>query len=130
MPALEPLRGTRVVADAAAIDAARWLGGDVQVLRWAPDEAFALDATGVDVDDPHAVVETEVGFVGVWVDPDQIAWDHLEWPIPALRQGMVLQGAVAGVPAKVWWPDDAPRALIVTHAAYADELTDRLGWDR
>ena len=44
--ALEPLRGLRVVADPAALDARRWRGDrDVTVVRFAPDDAFALGAT-------------------------------------------------------------------------------------
>ena len=35
------------------------------------------------------------------------------------------QGAVAQVPARVWLPDDGD-ALLITAAAYADELESRL----
>ena len=64
MPVLEPLHGLRVVADPAALDAARWAGTDVTVLRFAPDDALAIGATAVDLADPHAIVEPEAGFVG------------------------------------------------------------------
>jgi len=62
VPALESLAGLRVVADAAAIDRARWSGdGEVTVLRTAPDEAFAIGATEVEIDDPNAIIEPEPG---------------------------------------------------------------------
>ena len=116
-------RGLRVVADPAALDAATWRGpAEVTVLRLAPDDAFAIGATEVDVDDEHAIVEPEPGFAGAWcrsktspprrvVAPDQR---------PALAQG-----AVANVPASFWLPDDGD-ALLITAAAYADELASRL----
>ncbi len=123
MPALEPLRGLRVVADPAALDSARWHGADVTVLRLAPDDVFALRAETVDIDDEHAIVEPEVGFAGAWLPVEVIA-HHLEWPLPAERPALA-QGFVATVPAKVWLPDDG-EALLLTAAAYADELAGRL----
>ena len=42
-----------------------------------------------------------------------------------LHQAHCAQGAVAQVPARVWFPDDGD-ALLVTAAAYADELAGRL----
>ena len=123
MPALEPLRGLRVAADPAALDVARWHGPDVTVLRLAPDDALAIGAETVDVDDEHAIVEPESGFAGVWLPVEVIA-HHLEWPLPAERPALA-QGFVATVPAKVWLPDDG-EALLLTAAAYADELAGRL----
>ena len=123
MPALEPLRGLRVVADPAAIDAARWQGDDVRVLRFAPDDAFAIGAEAVEVDDADAIVESEAGFAAAWATIDEIV-PHIEWPLPTTRPALA-QGSIAGVPAKVWLPDDGG-ALVLTAAAYADELARRL----
>ena len=124
MPALERLTGLRVVADPAALDAATWHGSaDVTVLRLAPDDAFAIGATEVDIDDEHAIVEPEPGFAGAWVPLEDVA-HHLEWSLPAERPALA-QGAVANVPARVWIPDDGD-VLLVTAAAYADELESRL----
>ena len=120
----ERLRGLRVVANPAALDAATWSGEDVTVLRIAPDDAFAIDATGVEVDDEHAIVEPEVGFSGAWVELDAVR-SHAEWAIPKARPALA-QGNVATVPAKVWLPDGGGTVLLITPAAYADELAARL----
>jgi hypothetical protein len=96
----------RVVADPAALDAARWRGEDVSVLRFAPDDALGLGASAVDVDDVDAIVEAEAGYVGVWLSIGDLE-RHLEWPLPTERPALA-QGAVAGVPAKVWLPADGP----------------------
>jgi hypothetical protein len=123
--ALEPLAGLRVVADPAALDAARWQGDEVTVLRFAPDDAFAIGAVGIDVEDDHAIVESDVGFVGAWLPLDAVL-AHVEWSMPVERPALA-QGSIAGVPAKVWLPADADGdALVVTAAAYADELAGRL----
>ena len=55
---------------------------------------------------------------------------HVEWPLPSERPALA-QGAVAGVPAKVFLPDGiggagAGDVLLLTATAYADELMDRL----
>ena len=74
------------------------------------------------VDDPHAIVVDEPGFVGGSVDLDVVR-RHTEWPLPTDRPALA-QGSIAGVPAKLWLTDDG--ALLVTHAAYAADLEDRL----
>ena len=126
MPALEPLRGLRVVADPVALDAARWRGDAVTVLHFTPDDAFAIGADGVEIDDEHAIVEPEPGFAGGWLLIEAIE-RHIEWPLPIERPTLA-QGFVATVPAKVWLPDDRDdgTVLLLTAAAYADELADRL----
>ncbi len=129
MPALEPMPGLRVVADPAALDRASWWGDrDVTVLRLAPDDAFAVGARRVEIDDEHAIVEAEAGFVGAWLTAEEFAaWvqPRIEWPLPADRP-TVAQGAVAGVPAKLWLRVTGG-ALLLAQAAYADELAGRLG---
>ena len=126
MPALEPLAGRRVVASAAALDRATWSGSDVVVLRLAPDEAFGIGATAVELDDADAIDETEHGFVGARLSAVDLAevLAHIEWVLPT-ELGALAQGKVAGVPAKLLI--GAP-TLLVTNAAYADELRERLGW--
>ena len=125
MPALDRLRGLRVVANPASLDGAAWHGDNVMVLRFAPDDAFALGARTVDIDDPDGIVEDEAGFVGAWLDPAEIE-PHTEWPLPAERPALA-QGSIAGVPAKLWLPGEGD-ALLLTAAAHAHELETRLGW--
>jgi hypothetical protein len=114
----------RVVADPAALDAASWQGDRVTVLRFAPDDAFALGADGVDVDDPDAIVESEAGFVGAWL-PVSALLAHIEWSLPIERPDLA-QGSVANVPAKLWLPAEDGDALLLTAAALADDLMSRL----
>jgi hypothetical protein len=124
VPALDRLPGLRVVATPAALDAAAWRGpAEVTVLRLAPDDAFAIGATEVDVDDEHAIVESELGFAGTWLPVEALA-HHVEWSFPTERPALA-QGAVANVPARIWLPDDG-HALLITAAAHADELESRL----
>ena len=125
MPALDRLRGVRVVAEPGAVDRATWHDHDVTILRFAPDDAFGLSARTVDIDDERAIVEDETGFVGAWLDPD-VVQPHIEWPLPAERPALA-QGSIAGVPAKLWLPADGD-ALLLTAAAYAHDLETRLGW--
>jgi hypothetical protein len=126
VPALEPVEAWRVVASPAAIDAARWFGDAVDVIRIAPDEALGIGATGVTVDgDPDAIVEPERGFSVALLGRDEAALAaHTEWPIPAAA-GTLAQGKIAGVPAKLVAGDPA---ILVVQTCYADELTRRLGW--
>jgi hypothetical protein len=124
---LEALPGVRVVADPAALDAARWTGDAPLVLRFAPDEAFAIGATDVTLDDPDAILEPENGFVGAWLTVEEVLHlvvPHVEWPLPEARP-ILVQGTIAGVPAKLWLERD--RALLLGLAAYRDELEGRLG---
>jgi hypothetical protein len=120
---LETIPGLRVVADPSALDAARWAGDAVTVLRFAPDDAFAIGARSVELDDADAIVESETGFVGAWVPLDHVL-PHLEWPLPAERPALA-QGSIANVPAKLWLPREGD-ALLLTAAPYAAELAGRL----
>jgi hypothetical protein len=122
VPALEPLVGVRVVAEAEVIDALEALGTGATILRFAADEALVIGA-GVTLDAP-AIVEDETGFVAFTVDRDVLE-RHVEWRLPSM--GGIGQGKVAGVPAKVAWLSDS-HAWVVTQAAYAHELAERLGW--
>jgi hypothetical protein len=137
--ALEPLPGLRVVAAPEALDGARWVPGDAVVLRFAPDDAFAIGARIVEIGDADAIVEPEPGFVGAWLTADELLHDvvpRIEWSLPTERPALA-QGNVAGVPAKLWLTrgqdsDDAEgsdgtdQVLLVVLAAYADDLAGRL----
>ncbi len=125
MRALETLPGLRVVATPESLDGALW-SEDAIVLRFAPDDAFAIGMSDVALADDGAIVEPERGFVGTWLTRDELVdhvQPHIEWPLPAARPALA-QGLIAGVPAKLWLADD--RALLLCAAAYAHELTERL----
>lgn len=123
---LEHLVGTRIVATPAALDAARW-PDTARVLRIAPDEVFIVASVSADsVSDPHAIIVPDAGFAGVWVAAPE-ALDFLErsceWELPADRPAFA-QGAVAGLPLKLWFEHD--RVLFIVPAPYAADLEERM----
>jgi hypothetical protein len=123
---LESLAGLRVVAQPGALEAATWDGdGPVTVLRIAPDEAFAIGASGVEVDDEHAIVEPEPGFSGARLDSAGLesVLAHVEFRLPLERPALA-QGKVAGVPVKLLLDGDG--ALLVVQTAYTADLEARL----
>jgi hypothetical protein len=123
VPALDRLRGIRVVADPAAIDAlVASLPARTTALRFAPDEVLVVAVASIRLDDPHAIVEDETGYVAITVER-AVVERHIEWVLPAA--GAIAQGSIAGVPAKLTWLPDG-RAWVVTQAAYAHELASRL----
>ena len=136
MPALEPLVCTRVVATAAAIDAARWPAGSI-ALRVAPDEALIInhgaaggaeptDLAHVWAADPHAIVERDAGWCAAWV-PSHHAIELIEracrWELPRARPAFA-QGALADLPVKIWFEHD--RVLFIVAAPFAADLEARL----
>ncbi len=128
MLVLEAASGLRVVADPAALDGASWSGdAPITVLRVAPDEAFAIGATAVEVDDAHAIVEPEAGFSIAALDDAALAsvLAHVEFRLPDDRPALV-QGKVAGVPAKFLLRGGSVPALLVVQTAYVADLEARL----
>lgn len=126
MLALEPVRGIRLVADPAAIDRATWVGHVEVVMRLAPDDALALGAERVEVDDEDAIIDEETGYVGARLTPAQVEElivPRIEWPMPAAPA--LAQGLIAGVPSKLWLHADGS-GLLLTNACFADDLRRRL----
>lgn len=128
MPVPEPMIATRVVATPAALDAVAW-PADALVLRLAPDEVIALAEVGQDVilpHDPHAIIFAETGFASAWIAADE-ALDFLEraceWELPRQRPAFA-QGAVTGLPLKLWF--EADRVLFIVPAPFAADLEERL----
>ena len=134
MRELERIAGTRIVARPDAIDAATWPDGTV-ALRLAPDEVFitsTIDAASID--DPHAIVEPETGFAGVWLDrPTAIDFLQREcdWELPATGRGdsdsdapAFGQGLVAGLPMKIWF--ERERVWLIVAAPFGEDLMERL----
>jgi hypothetical protein len=134
VPASEPfeffaLRGIRITAAPAAIDAATWPSSAI-VIRIAPDDAFVIDASlddavGIIAADPHAIVEDEPMFRGAWLDGAQLAHlaDRLEWPLPTDRP-VLAQGMAAALSLKLWLEPD--RTLLVVSESMLHEVIERL----
>lgn len=118
--------GTRIVALPSALDAASWPDGAL-VFRVAPDEVLV----GSEVDapmiaDPHAIVERETGFSGVWLDAAAargVLERECDWELPVDRPAFA-QGMVAGLPVKLWFERD--RVLFIVAAPFAEDLMERL----
>ena len=131
MPALESVVGVRIVATPAAIDGATYEPSKgLQLWRTSPDEGFAWHPERpptVILDDPEAIIEPEHGFVRALLTPSDLedVRRHVEYPLPTDLPALV-QGKVAGVPARLALFGDS--AILLVHAAYADELRERLGW--
>ena len=127
MPELRPFLASRLVAAPTALDAAVWPDGAL-VLRLAPDEALVLPPLdSVSVADPHAIIVAEAGFLGAWVAAEP-ALAFLEracaWELPSARPAFT-QGAVAGLPVKLWLEPD--RVLFLVPAPFAPDLQERMG---
>jgi hypothetical protein len=126
--------GVRVVASPEAIDRATWEDNgpgpdefEPLILRFAPDEAFAVGATGVQIADPDAIVEPETGYLALMLPVDEFVdfvLPRIEWPAPNTRPAFT-QGSIAGVPAKLYI-DTTGAATVFVLAAYLDDLLPRL----
>ena len=134
MLALETLFGTRINALPAALDAANW-GPDTIAMRISPDDLFVYNDMfspkniGVDAIraiDEHAIIESETGFSGTWLAPNQFdeILTHIEWSLPTERPALA-QGFIAGVPAKLWLTDDI--AMLLCGRPNIADLIERLG---
>jgi hypothetical protein len=120
----EPLRGLRVVADPAVLDAVvAALPAQSTTFRFASDEALVVGIASLRLDEADAIVEDESGFVAIRVER-AVVERHTDWAIPTER-GAFAQGAIAGVPAKLAFLPDG-QAMVVVYASYADELVERL----
>ena len=86
--ALEPMPGLRVVADPAALDRASLVGATATSPSFdSPRTRRSPSARrSVEIDDEHAIVESEAGFVGAWLDRRgvrDVGPAAIEWPLPA-----------------------------------------------
>ena len=121
----EALVARRAVATPTALDAATYPIGAL-ALRLAPDDVLVIGDGPLTIDDPHAIVEDEHGFVSLtfsWARYEAVVAPFVDWSLPLQRPALA-QGYVAGVPAKLWL--DTDRVLLITNAAYAHELVGRL----
>jgi hypothetical protein len=91
------------------------------VLRLAGDEALVVGEGEILLDDLHAVLEPDAGFVSIALDPGQAAAfiaAHCDWEPPPAGLG---QGLVAGIPAKVLRQPE--RVLVIVPTPFAHELS-------
>ena len=126
--------GVRVVASPDALDAADWQDAgpgpdefEPLILRFAPDEAFAVGATGVHLDDPDAIVEPELGYTAIMFPVDEfidVVLPRMEWALEPTRPAFG-QGSIAGVPAKLYI-DSTGAATVFVMGAYLDDFLSRL----
>lgn len=126
----ERLRLLHAAANPAALDSAVW-GAGVVVMRVAPDEVLALTDIAPDLSsDPHAVVRPDHGYAAVWLadgQARQFLARHCEWApprLPTTGRSAFAQGAVAGLPLKLWFEHD--RVLILVPAPFATDLEERM----
>jgi len=126
--------GVRVVATPEAIDAAAWQDAgpgpdefEPLILRFAPDEAFAVGATGVHLDDPEAIIEPELGYTAIMFPVDEfidVVLPRIEWPVAPTRPAFC-QGSIAGVPSKLYL-DTTGAATVFIAGSYVDDFLSRL----
>lgn len=132
VPALERLPAFRLVATPAALDAVR---GPMKglVLRTAPDEIIVIldntDGSGglgaMSIEDEHAIMAVDSSLMGEWVAAAEaldILQRESDWELPTRRPAFA-QGAVAGIPVKLWLEDD--RVLFVVAAPFAADFQER-----
>ena len=127
MARFDTLHGLRIVADPTAVDTVvAGLAAAVIALRIAPDDLLLVGYVGTPAcGDPHAIIETDLGFSGAWFtrsEFDQIVRPHMEWSVPTA--GRLGQGMIAGVSSKVHV--DGQTVLVVCPSAFVDELEARL----
>lgn len=126
----ELLEATRIVADPSALD--RIEAPDAgYLIRLAPDDLLVLPALdGVEVDDPHAIVEPECGFAGARFGNSDLAslQSACEWEFPDERPALA-QGHLAGVPVKMLFSTSGVLILIPTGMAHTfQERLKMYGW--
>lgn len=129
MPEIKRLPGTRIAATPAALNAVEW-PDEARVMRFAPDELFVtppLDSPElVTQHDEYAIILHDAAFSGVWLD-ETVALKLLErlceWELPQERPAFA-QGAVAGIPTKLWF--EGEQVLVIVSSPYAAEMEERL----
>ncbi len=126
MGRFERLEATRLVASPEVLDRIGPSPG-ILALRVAPDELLVTPSLSSDaLDDSHAIAERETGFAAAWVALEE-ATSVLEracaWVLPTERPAFA-QGAVAGIPVKLWFEEE--RVLFVVPAPYAADLEERM----
>ena len=122
---LKQISATHIVATSAALDKTTW-PAEALVLRIASDEVLVIPPVeALNVDDLHAIVIPEGGFAAGWVAAaEALAFLEraCEWELPRQRPALA-QGAVAGVPVKLWLEEE--RVLFVVPGPYVYDFAER-----
>lgn len=123
---LKRIPGTKIAATPAALDSAKWPEGTL-VFRIAADEALITPPVAdVQVNDPYAIVVADSSYAGAWLPMAEalaLLERTCEWEIPGERPAFA-QGAIAGIPAKLWLEKD--RALFILPAPYVADFEERM----
>lgn len=122
---LEPLDATRLVATPEALDAADWSEGIV--MRTAPDEVLLIGGHAPSLKDPHAIIESDAGWVGAWLNESEseaLFRRTANWTLPTVRP-VFAQGMVSHLPVKLWL--EADRVLWVVPRSLGYEFEHRAG---
>jgi len=125
VPAVEVINGRRVVAAPAAIDSGRF-PSNALLLRIAPDDILVIGDGSIELADDAAIIEADAGWCALRVSEEQakeIIAHHAAWNPPSHRPVMI-QGMIAGLPAKVYL--DGDDSLIMVATPFAAELEARL----
>jgi hypothetical protein len=121
---IKRLHGTRIIAKPQTLDA---LKTSSITLRFAPDDALVLSKIDANsVNDPHAIVVEEQGFVGVWLKQKEAAEflkHNCEWELPTTYPAFE-QGMVAGLAMKLYF--EKTKVLLVVPTPFEKVLAERL----
>ncbi len=120
---LEVLAVTRIVAAVGALDGAAY-PPDAVIMRTAPDDAMVIGGGAVEVEDPHAIIQQDSGWTGVWVNAepaDAFLRTSCAWAVP--DRPSFAQGMIAGLAIKLWQAKD--RTLFVFPTALTADFVER-----
>ncbi len=121
----ERLEMTRIISTKEAINQITVPAKHI-LLRIAPDEAYVYPKTAVSLEDEWAIIKTDSGWAGAWIEMDTAVsiFEHTcEWELPSKRPSLA-QGLVAGVPSKIWFEED--KVLLLVPASLAAEMEERV----
>ncbi len=96
------------------------------VMRFATDDALVIGEGEIRLDDTHAIIEEERGFAALVLTPEEavrLFERHLLWQLPPERPA-VAQGALAGIPTRIWLEEDRVTVLVAT--PFVHELLERI----
>jgi hypothetical protein len=123
-PEIKRLSATRIIAKPKVLDA---LNTTSIMLRLAPDDALVLaKVTANELNDPHAIVASEKGFVSVWLkrkEALEFLSHNCEWDLPKTFPAFA-QGMVAGLAMKLYF--EKSRVLFVVPSPFEKVLAERL----